>query len=86
MRILMKAVTSTVTVGLLAFGAVAGGGSSAFAGPAPASYVPITGCSTSVTGVTVGFLPNCTAIAGTMDHPNTSIVVGFDESATCSAS
>ena len=81
MRILMKAVTSTVTVGLLAFGAVAGGGSSAFAGPAPASYVPITGCSTSVTGVTVGFLPNCTAIAGTMDHPNTSIVVGFDESA-----
>jgi hypothetical protein len=79
MRILMKAVTSTVTVGLLAFGAVAGGGGSAFAGPAPDSYVPITGCSTSVTGVTVGFLPNCTAVGGTMDHPNTSIVVGFDE-------
>jgi Ricin-type beta-trefoil lectin domain len=41
--------------------------------------VPITGCSTSVTGVTVGFVPNCTAIAGTMDHPNTSIVIGFEE-------
>lgn len=79
MRTLIKAVTSTVTVGLLAFGAVAGGSSSAFAGPAPVSYVPITGCITSVTGVTVGFLPNCTAVAGTMDHPNTSIVVGFDE-------
>ena len=79
MRIFIKAVTSTVTVGLLAFGAVAGSGGSAFAGPAPVSYVPITGCSTSVTGVTVGFLPNCTAVGGTMDHPNTSIVVGFEE-------
>jgi hypothetical protein len=79
MRIFMKAVTSTVTVGLLAFGAVAGGGGSAFAGPAPVPDVPITGCSTSVTGVTVGFLPNCTAVGGTMDHPNTSIVVGFEE-------
>jgi hypothetical protein len=79
MRIFMKAVTSTVTVGLLAFGAVAGSGGSALAGPAPASGVPITGCSTSVTGVTVGFVPNCTAVGGTMDHPNTSIVVGFEE-------
>jgi hypothetical protein len=79
MRILIKAVTSTVTVGLLAFGAVAGGGGSALAGQAPVSYVPITGCITSVTDVTVGFLPNCTALSGTMDHPNTSIVVGFDE-------
>jgi hypothetical protein len=81
MRIFMKAVTSTVTAGLLAFGAVAGSGGSALAGPAPAPTpdVPITGCSTSVTGVTVGFVPNCTAIAGTMDHPNTSIVIGFEE-------
>jgi Ricin-type beta-trefoil lectin domain len=81
MRIFMKAVTSTVTVGLLAFGVVAGSGGSALAGPAPAPTpdVPITGCSTSVTGVTVGFVPNCTAIAGTMDHPNTSIVIGFEE-------
>jgi hypothetical protein len=39
MRIFMKAVTSTVTVGLLAFGAVAGSGGSAFAGPAPVPYV-----------------------------------------------
>jgi hypothetical protein len=77
MRIYMKAVTSTVTVGLLAFGAVAGSGGSAFA--APASYVPITGCGTTVTGVTVGFVPNCTAVSGTMDHPNTSIVIGFEE-------
>ena len=31
MRIFKKSVTSTATVGLLAFGAVAGGGDSAFA-------------------------------------------------------
>ena len=79
MRIFMKAVTSTVTVGLLAFGAVAGSGGSALAGPALTRDVPITGCSTSVTGVTVGFMPNCTAVAGTMEHPNTSIVIGFEE-------
>jgi hypothetical protein len=77
MRIFMKAVTSTVTVGLLAFGAVAGSGGSAFAAPVP--DVPITGCETSVAGVTVGYTPNCTAIEGTMDHPNTSIVIGFTE-------
>jgi hypothetical protein len=75
MRIFMKAVTSTVAVGLLAFGAVAGSGGSAFAGPAPVPYVPITGCSTSVAGVAVGYTPNCTAVGGTMDHPNTSIIV-----------
>jgi hypothetical protein len=75
----MKAVTSTVTVGLLAFGAVAGSGGSAFAGPAPVPEAPITGCFTSVAGVAVGYTPNCTAIGGTIDHPNTSIVIGFDE-------
>jgi hypothetical protein len=79
MRIFMKAVTSTVTAGLLAFGAVAGSGGSALAGPAPAPDVPITDCSASVAGVTVGFVPNCTAVGGRVDHPNTSIVIGFDE-------
>jgi hypothetical protein len=83
MRIFMKAVTSTVTVGLLAFGAVAGSGGSAFAGPPPPppplADVPITGCSTSVAGVAVGYTPNCTAIGGTVDHPNTSILIGFTE-------
>jgi hypothetical protein len=79
MRIFMKAVTSTVTVGLLAFGAVAGSGGSAFAGPAPIPDLPITGCSTAVAGVAVGYTPNCTAVSGTIDHPNTSIVIGFTE-------
>jgi Ricin-type beta-trefoil lectin domain len=79
MRIFMKAVTVTVTVGLLAFGAVAGSGGSAFAAPAPIPEVPITGCFTAVAGVAVGYTPNCSAIGGTIDHPNTSIVVGFDE-------
>jgi hypothetical protein len=79
MRIFMKAVTSTVTVGLLAFGAVAGSGGSAFAGPPPIPEPPITGCSTSVAGVAVGYTPNCTAVSGTIDHPNTSIVIGFTE-------
>jgi Ricin-type beta-trefoil lectin domain len=79
MRIFTKAVSSTVTVGLLAFGAVAGSGGSAFAGAAPVPDVPITGCSTSVAGVAVGYTPNCSAFPGTMDHPNTSIVIGFTE-------
>jgi hypothetical protein len=79
MRIFMKAVTSTMTVGLLAFGAVVGSGGSAFAGPAPIPDLPITGCVTSVAGVAIGYTPNCTAIPGTVQHPNGSIVIGFDE-------
>jgi hypothetical protein len=77
MRIFMKAVASTATVGLLAFGAVAGGGGPAFAGVNP--YSLITGCTTSVDNVAAGFVPNCTAISGTIEHPNTSIFVELEE-------
>jgi hypothetical protein len=78
MRIFMKAVASTATVGLLAFGAVAGSGGAAFAGSNP--YSLITGCTTSVDdNVAVGFVPNCTAISGTIGHPNTSIFVELEE-------
>jgi hypothetical protein len=77
MRIFMKAVASTATVGLLAFGAVASSGGAAFAGPNP--YSLITGCTTSVDDVAVGFVPNCTAISGAIDYPNSSIFVEEEE-------
>jgi hypothetical protein len=72
MRIFMKAVASTATVGLLACG-----GGPAFAGVNP--YSLITGCTTSVDNVAAGFVPNCTAISGTIEHPNTSIFVELEE-------
>jgi Ricin-type beta-trefoil lectin domain len=75
MRILMKAVASTATVGLLAFGAVAGGGGSAFASVTP--YTLITGCGASVADVQVGFVPNCEAIEGTIAHPNSLILIAM---------
>jgi hypothetical protein len=81
MRIFMKAVASTATVGLLALGAVAGSGGSAFAGPIPTPtpnpYTLITGCSTAVNNVRAGFEPNCTAFGGTINDPNTSIFIGI---------
>jgi hypothetical protein len=77
MRIFMKAVASTATVGLLAFGVVAASGGSAFAGANP--YTLITGCTTAVADVSVGYVPNCTAVSGTIEHPNTSIIVGIAE-------
>jgi hypothetical protein len=77
MRIFMKAVAATATVGLLAFGAVVGSGDAAFAGQNP--YSLITGCTTSVINVAAGFVPNCTAISGTIEHPNTSIFVELEE-------
>jgi hypothetical protein len=76
MRIFIKAVASTATVGLLALGVVAGGGGSAFAGVDP--YTVITGCSTTVDNVAVGYVPNCAGIAGTIEHPNTSIVIAVE--------
>jgi hypothetical protein len=75
MRIFMKAVAATATVGLLAFGAVVGSGGSALAGQDP--YALITGCTTSVNDVSVGYVPNCAAVSGTIEHPNTSIIVGI---------
>jgi Ricin-type beta-trefoil lectin domain len=76
MRIIMKAVASTATVGLLAFGAVAASGGAAFAAPNPNPYTLVAGCTTAVADVTVGYVPNCTSVGGTIVHPNTSIVVG----------
>ena len=76
MRIFMRAVAATATVGLLAFGAVVGSGGSAFAGQDP--YTLITGCTTDVADVGVGYMPNCTATSGTIEHPNTSIVIGVE--------
>jgi Ricin-type beta-trefoil lectin domain len=76
MRIFMKAVASTATVGLLALGVVAGSGGSAFAGADP--YTLIAGCETTVDDVAVGYVPNCTGLAGTIEHPNTSIVIGVE--------
>ena len=76
MRIFMRAVAATATVGLLAFGAVVGSGGSAFAGQDP--YTLITGCTTDVADVGVGYTPNCTATSGTIEHPNTSIVIGVE--------
>jgi hypothetical protein len=72
MRIFMKAVASTATVGLLALSAVAGGSGSALAGQDP--YAPITSCTTAVNDVRVGYVPNCTAVSGTIEHPSTSIL------------
>jgi hypothetical protein len=80
MRIFMKAVASTATVGLLALGAVAGSGGAAFAGE-PAAYTLITACSTTVDDVTVGYIPNCTGVDGTIEHPNTAIFVGVESTA-----
>jgi hypothetical protein len=78
MRIFMKAVASTATVGLLAFGAVGGSGGTAFAAPNP--YSLITGCTAAVgDGVAAGFVPNCAAIGGTIEYPNTSIYIEVDE-------
>ena len=75
MRIFMKAVAFTATVGLLAFGVVAVSGGPAFAGQNP--YALITGCTTAVNDVTIGTVPNCTAVSGTIQHPNASIIVGI---------
>jgi len=70
MRILKKAATSTVAVGLLAFGAVAGGGGSALASTAQ----PVTACSATLGTLALGLLPNCTAGDSTIDNP-TSITI-----------
>jgi Ricin-type beta-trefoil lectin domain len=80
MRIFMKAVASTTTVGLLAFGVVAGSGGTAFAGPSPSPnpYTLITGCATAVNDVSVGYVPNCTAVGGVIENPNTSIILGVE--------
>jgi len=78
----MKAVASTATVGLLAFGVVAGSGGTAFAGPGPGPgpnpYTLITGCTTAVDDVAVGYVPNCAAVGGVIEHPNASIILGVE--------
>ena len=68
MRIFMKAVTSTAAVGLLAFGAVAGRRRFRLRGHGPARRSRAV--ATSVDALAGRILPNCTAVAGTIDHPN----------------
>jgi Ricin-type beta-trefoil lectin domain len=75
MRIFIRAVAATATVGLLAFGAVAGSGGPAFAGADP--YTLITGCTTAVDDVSVGYVPNCTSASGAVEHRSSSIIVGI---------
>jgi hypothetical protein len=70
MRIFKKAAASTVAVGLLAFGAVAGGGGSALA----ATAQPVTGCSATLGAIALGLFPNCTAGDSTIANP-TSITI-----------
>jgi hypothetical protein len=70
MRIFKQAATSMAAVGLLAFGAVAGSGGSAFA----ASAQPVTGCSATIGALAVGLFPNCTAGTSTIASP-TSITI-----------
>jgi hypothetical protein len=73
MRIFKKAASSMVAVGLLAFGAVAGSGGSAFA----ASAQPVTGCSATIGALAVGLFPNCTAGTSTIASP-TSITINLN--------
>ncbi len=88
MRIFMKAAASASAVGLLAFGAVAAGGGSAFASTAGSVAVPAdTGSGTSVTscsaqngGVSVGLVPNCTAGTSTVNNP-TSLTITLNTTA-----
>jgi hypothetical protein len=81
LRIFMKAVAATATVGLLAFGVVAGSGGTAFAGQNPNPETPITGCATAVNDVAVGYVPNCMAVGGVIEHPNASIILGVETTA-----
>jgi hypothetical protein len=70
MRFVKKAAVSMAAVGLLAFGAVAGGGDSAFA----ATNQEITGCDANFGALALGLFPNCTAGDDTADNP-TSITI-----------
>jgi hypothetical protein len=57
-------------VSLLAFGAVAGSGGSAYA----ATAQPVTGCSATIGALALGLFPNCTAGTSTIANP-TSITI-----------
>jgi len=70
MRISKKAAVSAVAAGLLALGAVAGSGGSAFA----ASAQPVTGCTADFGALSIGLLPTCTAGDSTIANP-TSISI-----------
>jgi Ricin-type beta-trefoil lectin domain len=75
MRTLKKAAVTMSAVGLLAFGAVASGGS-ARAEQVPELHI-VTGCESEVATVVNGSQPNCTALPGTVGHPS-SITVYVD--------
>jgi Ricin-type beta-trefoil lectin domain len=70
MRIFKKASTTMAAAGLLAFGAVAGSGSSAFA----STDQPVTACSATLGALALGLQPNCTAGDSTIDNP-TSVTI-----------
>jgi hypothetical protein len=75
MRTLKKAAVTMSAVGLLAFGAVASGGS-ALAAQVPA-LPTITGCESVATTLVSGSQPNCIALPGTVGYPS-SIAVYVD--------
>jgi hypothetical protein len=66
-------------VGLLAFGAIAGGGESAFA----TTGQSVAGCSELVGTLALGLQPNCTSAAATVENP-TSITITVNTSALSS--
>jgi len=76
MRIFKKAAASTVAIGLLAFGAVAGSGGAALANTGES----VTACSAQYGALAIGLLPNCTAGDSTIDHP-TSITITLNTTA-----
>lgn len=65
-----KFTAAVAAVGLLALGAVAGGGDSAFA----STDTSVTGCDATLGTLAVGLIPNCTAADGTIASP-TSITI-----------
>jgi hypothetical protein len=70
MRFFKKAATSMAAVGLLAFGLVAGSGSSAFA----TTGNSVTGCDATLGALAIGLFPNCTAGTSTINNP-TSVTI-----------
>lgn len=60
-----KFAVASAAVGLLAFGAVAGGGGTAFA----TTGASVTGCDATLGALALGLVPNCTASDGTVDSP-----------------
>jgi hypothetical protein len=82
MRIFKKAAVSMTAAGLLAFGAVSGGGGAALASTAPVQYEVVTGCTSTVAAEEVGLQPDCAAISGTTQDPTAIYIYVDTESLT----